>query len=227
MSIRAIALAAAVTAAFPVAASTFGPSPYLAAGDSPWAGLPFTTFILQDFDSAGLDTSTVSASGGTWLNFGALIDSVGGGVTVPGSWYSNNLTAVTFDFTAFESVHGRLPTHAGIVWTDVGFRISDNVIGGPTEVRFSALDADGNIIGPVIASLGDNLASGQTAEDRFFGAKSNVGIRSITLFMPDSADWEMDHLQYGVVPEASTWALLIAGFGMVGSTLRRRRSAIA
>lgn len=31
----------------------------------------------------------------------------------------------------------------------------------------------------------------------------------------------------GVVPEPMTWALMIAGFGMVGATLRRRTAAVA
>jgi hypothetical protein len=221
-----IAMAAAVALSSPAGATLHGPSPYLSAADSPWAGLPFTRFILQDFDSAGLDTSTVTASGGLWLNFGNLIDSVGGGVTVPGSWYSNNLRAITFDFTPYETLYGRLPTHAGIVWTDVGFRISDGLIGGPSEVRFTAIDGAGGSH-ERIGLLGDDLASGQTDEDRFFGFSSKLGVRSITLFMPDSNDWEMDHLQYGTVPEPATWGLLIAGFGLVGGALRRRRAALA
>jgi hypothetical protein len=31
----------------------------------------------------------------------------------------------------------------------------------------------------------------------------------------------------GAVPEASTWAMLVAGFGIVGAAVRRRRTAIA
>ena len=34
-------------------------------------------------------------------------------------------------------------------------------------------------------------------------------------------------LDLGVVPEPATWAMMIAGFGLVGSALRRRREAIA
>jgi hypothetical protein len=36
-----------------------------------------------------------------------------------------------------------------------------------------------------------------------------------------------DNFQSGIIPEPGTWALLIAGFGMVGATLRRRRLAAA
>ena len=31
----------------------------------------------------------------------------------------------------------------------------------------------------------------------------------------------------GGVPEASTWAMLIAGFGLVGAAMRRRSAALA
>ena len=34
-------------------------------------------------------------------------------------------------------------------------------------------------------------------------------------------------LGIAVVPEAGTWAMLIAGFGLVGHAARRRRTAIA
>jgi hypothetical protein len=223
-----VAAAALLLTAPATAETLLGPSPYLSFADSPFVAVPFAQFVLQTFDSEGLDTSTVSASAGTHLTSGTLIDSVGGDGDDPGSWYSNNSTAISFDFTAFEALHGRLPTHAGLVWTDVGFRLSDGLIGGPSEVRFTGTDGLGNPFGTTIAFLGDGSAAGETAEDRFFGVVHLAGIRTITISMPDSADWEMDHLQYGAaVPEPATWAMLLAGFGLVGATARRRRQGIA
>lgn len=222
-------LPAAIAAclAVPAAAGTlFGPSPYLAFAHSPFAGLGLSNFVLQTFDAGGLEPATVTASGGAWLNFGSLIDSVEGGGSVPGSWYSNGLVAVSFDFAPYAARFGNLPSHAAIVWTDVGFRLSDGGIGGPSEVRFLAVDGLG-AIHQIIASLGDGSVAGETAEDRVFGFASRHGVRAITLVMPDSIDWEMDHLHYGTIPEAGTWAMLIAGFGLVGVALRRRRLATA
>lgn len=233
MIVRNAFLGLALACAVPASAATLvGPSGYLGFADSPFAGVAFSQFVLQDLDSGGLDTSTVSASAGSYLNFGSLIDSVGGGEAAPASWYSGGARAITFDFTAFQSLHGRLPTHAGIVWTDVGFQDGESIPGqfvGVGNVFFSAIDGEGTLFSGPAALLGDGFVNGGTAEDRFFGAVSKRGIRSITIAMPSSTDWEVDHLQYGVaaVPEPTSWALMIAGFGLVGWSIRRRRPVAA
>ena len=56
---------------------------------------------------------------------------------------------------------------------------------------------------------GDTLFSGQL-DDRF----ANGGAASVTFDAP------------ATVPEAATWALMIAGFGMVGFAARRRKVAL-
>jgi hypothetical protein len=226
MDFKAALAGLAIASSLPVSATTLlGPSAYLSAADSPFDAVRFSRFVLQDFDSAGLDTSTVSASAGSRLGSGSLIDSVGGGGSLPGSWYSDGARTLTFDFTAFETLYGALPTHAGIVWTDVGFQDGESgSFSGVGQVFFSGIDGAGNAFGGPGALLGDGLANGGTAEDRFFGAVNAGGIRSITIAMPTSTDWEVDHLQYGrsVIPEPASWALMIAGFGLIGAALRRR-----
>ncbi len=42
----------------------------------------------------------------------------------------------------------------------------------------------------------------------------------------DDLKYVFTNLSRGVVPEPATWALLIAGFGLVGWSLRRRRAAL-
>ncbi len=95
---------------------------------------------------------------------------------------------------------GSLPTHAGIVWTDVGRN------GGGTprpedlveNTIFEAFGPDGALLGTIgPVSLGDEFIDGQTAEDRFFGVISEAGISSIRLSMPGLNNWSADHLQYG------------------------------
>src|SRR5262249_1337305 len=122
---------------------------------------------------------------------------------------------------------GHLPTDAGIVWTDVGQNnIGDTI--GSKPVNFSARDGQGaslGSIGPFI--VGDGVITGTTAEDPFFGVHNSAGISSITITMPVSNNWEVDHLQYGfspsAAPEPTSWALLSVGLIGGVTCLRKRR----
>lgn len=211
---------------------------YQSFADSPLAGVGFSSFALENFED-GLNTAGVTASAGTLLNFGTLRDSVdaddglidGSGLT-GFSWYSNGATVLEFSFS------GPLPTHAGIVWTDVGCQFSQpgcpplQPTAGNAEVQFEAFDQNGVSLGAAIALfLGDNQAAGGSGEDTFFGATNAAGISKIRISMADSDDWEVDHLQFGIeggfgpaeVPEPSAWLLTLAGLGVFGAALRRRQ----
>lgn len=133
-----------------------------------------------------------------------------------------------------------LPTHAGLVWTDVGYDLNstyaDYMLGegsvgdllaiGTGQVRFRAYDASGNQILTTIEV--NNLGNGSNGgadkeEDRFFGAYNEGGISRIEIEMLNSLDWEIDHLQYGApvaTPEPST--LILCGAGLVGLAAFRR-----
>lgn len=50
---------------------------------------------------------------------------------------------------------------------------------------------------------------------------------SQVVFSSGGASFELDNIAVAVVPEPATWALLIAGFGLTGARLRKRRSAAA
>ena len=51
------------------------------------------------------------------------------------------------------------------------------------------------------------------------------------IFYNEPSFWLLDNVSLvsadGVIPEPATWAMMISGFGLVGSALRRRRAAIA
>jgi hypothetical protein len=60
------------------------------------------------------------------------------------------------------------------------------------------------------------LANGATGEFRF-GVTATSGAANDPFFLRQS----------GIVPEPATWAMLIAGFGMVGFAMRRRKAGLA
>lgn len=197
----------------------FGPLPYSAfnnpsAGSaiSPFSPVNFTYFNLEDFEDGALNTPgvTVPELATTNVSIG-FSDSVDGDDRVidgqatgnSRSLFSNFATSsFTFKFSA-NALGGQLPTHAGIVWTDIGMngggtpRSSDLV----NNTLFEAFGPSGEslgVIGPF--SLGDESISRTTSEDRFFGAINPNGISSIRLSMPGKNNWEVDHLQYGFAP---------------------------
>src|SRR5262245_24436385 len=125
----------------------YGPTPYLSAANSPFAGGNFTYFYLENFEDGSLNTPGVTASG-TWSVFGPgqVTDSVDAddgvidGSGTGGHSYLSNFqnTSLTFTFNA-GALGGHLPTDAGIVWTDVGQNnIGDTI--GSKPVNFSARD---------------------------------------------------------------------------------------
>jgi hypothetical protein len=207
----------------------FGPSFYQQASDSPFAGTSFSYFYLENFEDGLLNTPGVLASIGVVNPPNFFLDSVdgddgtidGNGSTTQNSFYPT-ATSVTFSFDPVAL--GTLPTHAGLVWTDIGFNSPTPYFGPVTFEAFDPFGSSLGFLGPF--TLGDGSDLGQTAEDRFFGAYNTGGISSIRL-TTNSSDWELDHLQYGgeqlaPVPEPSTLTLL--GLGTLGLIRRLRRS---
>ena len=212
-----------------------GASPYKSLADSPFNTVSFTVFHLENFEDGLLNTPGVSTTTPGLINApGSFTDSVDaddGAIDGSGaggrSLLTNNFTAFAFEFDA--AALGALPTHVGVVWTDVGNTTS---ILGVGSVEFEAFDALGATLGVMLAAdLGNGSADGgsnATEEDRFFGVQLQAGISRIEIRMPTSADWELDHLQYGVaaVPlPAAAWLFAAALGGL--SLVRQQRTVRA
>ena len=92
------------------------------------------------------------------------------------------------------------------------------------------LDLDGNVFATIAgASLppanGDQSAP--TSNVRLFVTlDSGESLGGLT-FRSTQYAFEHDDLAFGVVPEPATWAMLIAGFGLMGVALRRRSRAVS
>ena len=183
-------------------ADFLGPTPYLSFEDSPFNGLSFGYFYLEDCEDGHFNTPGVSASGGFVdpppRPTNDSVDGDDGEIDGFGrngrGYYAAGRNRLTFTFNA--DVLGSLPTHVGVVWTDVGHT---NGPFGYGTVIFEALDRNGDSLGTIGPEpVGDGRCEGQTAEDRFFGVIDGGGIWKITMRMPESGDWELDHLQYGL-----------------------------
>lgn len=212
-------------------AQLIGPYPsgglsYRSFADSPFYGLPFSWFYLEDFEDHALNVPGVSASAGgvTSVIFGpGYHDSVdaddgvidGSGLDGDSFFYAyGGVLGIQFNFDA--DALGSLPTHAGLVWTD-----------GEDPVMFEAFDQDGNSLGTIYSSHASGSYLGQTDEDRFYGVVHMGGISAIKI-RSLYGGIEVDHLQFGriaAVPEPGVFAMLagMAAFGG-GLLLRRRRS---
>jgi hypothetical protein len=186
----------------PAQAELLGPSPYTTTtfDDSPFQpAMGFSYLHREDFDDHELNTPGVIASAGApaarRFN-GSRIDQVGrlggcpdGALTVLcDTWFSDGgATGVSFTFDA--AALGRLPTAVGIVWTD-----------GAGTITFEAFDQNGVSLGTLTGDHADGSTSGTTVDDRFYGVTNAGGIWRIHI-SNSSGGIEVDHLQYGFVPE--------------------------
>jgi hypothetical protein len=233
------------------AAVILGPTPYLAFDNSiagagtaisPFSSLSFEYFHLQNFEnSVGFVSNNLlypsGDSPGVRLTIGSgatirrpvssIVDSVDGDDgTIDGSglfgssFFTNNGNA-GFQFSFSAATLGKLPTHAGLVWTD----------GALTGlVRFEAFGANNQSLGFLeVGGFQDNVVNGTTAEDRFFGVTHDAGISAIAIRSLNGGGLEIDHLQYGsiartqAVPEPSSFACM-AILGLLAAQRRCGRS---
>jgi hypothetical protein len=222
-----------------------GPTPYLSFADGPFAGGSFSYFHLENFEDNVFTPGWTASPGWVRALPGALTDSVDaddgvidGSGAAGGSFYSGSI-ASTLTITFHAGLLGALPTHVGVVWTDVGFSSPAN---GFADIRFTAFDSANQSLGvngPF--TLGDGSAASLTGEDRFFGVTFSGGVARIELtslsedggeeiaLASSSTDWEVDHLQYGLasptvtaIPEPSTVGIFAAGALLLAACLRTR-----
>lgn len=218
-----IALNAFIGTSAMAAPVLFGPSSYLSEVDIPagfyQSGAPA---FLDNFEDGPGIGGGLTASAGSRIGVGSfdgIRDSVdgddgaidGSGVTGSSWFFGSGVTGVQFTYMGSD-----LPTAFGLVWTD-----------GSGSITFKAFDgSDTLLFSQTFTGIPDGGSSGATAEDRFFGLTFDGGIKSIFI-SNSSGGIEVDHVQYGTmfaapIPEPDTWALLIAGLGLIGVAVRRR-----
>jgi hypothetical protein len=169
--------------------------------------------------------SATSVQAATLINFETRPD--GGTVaanTVIGSAYS--LIGVTFVDAVYKRCGGGCPTPS------FGYFVSSSNLSSPFSVQFAGTASS---FGFSNVSNSDGKAQAYNAANvlletiNFSGFPSSYnfaasGISRITFSTSD--DFGVDNFNIGTisaVPEPATWAMMIAGFGMVGFAMRSRR----
>jgi len=194
--------------------STFyGPSPYLSFDDSPLKSLAFDYFYLEDFETGFGNLRGVTINEGWAIsNPSALTDSVdadddnidGVGNAGHSLFSGGGQPNLIISFNA-AALGGHLPTHVGIVVTDIGQTSS-----GPPGIGVVTLTGEATNAMPLGFLVETNFGNGSllgnspgaTSEDRFLGVSSTMGIAHIRLYLTNSTDWEVDHLQFGYASES-------------------------
>lgn len=227
MKTSILALAVCCIAAVANAATIIGPTPYLTLSDTPEGVFSDSDLVCaQDFEDAD----------GPWevgfsIDFGQRIgpkftsgqgvpvtdsvdaddNSIDGDGTMGSSWFSatRGLT-ITFD----------TPTpSAGFVFTDADNRA--------TSVTVTAFAEDGTqLVTETFDSFFDDVFTGTTQEDRFFGVVGMDGetIKRLSVSIDQGNGIEIDHVQFvKAIPEPATLTLVMLGLTSVLSFRRRRR----
>nr|WP_310522217.1 choice-of-anchor C family protein [Polymorphobacter sp.] len=152
----------------------------------------------------------------------------GGGVDYIGSYWnaSNGSRSVDLSGGAPGSVSQTFATIAGRTYT-VSFDLSANPDNGPALKDFSA-SADNTTFLTQVGQAGYPLT--WSPKGFTFTADDGAATLMFTSGAANSA-WgpALDNVSVSLnaVPEPATWAMLIAGFGLVGVAARRRRSVVA
>ena len=236
---RAAALSVGIfmmTGAAGAAPVFLGPTPYLNFPDSPFSSGSFSYFHPDNFESGALSEPGFSKLG-VALNPGTLVLAPGAqtysvdgdngsidssGILERSLYNGSGLSLFRFIFNA-GTLGGVLPTHAGIVWTDIGITSTIQGIGPVVFEAFDSVSASLRTTGPL--TLGGVSTFGATAEDRFFGVSNPAGFSAIEIRGAGSTDSQVAHLQFGAVnaiPGLGTYLLAITGLATLPFVRRRR-----
>lgn len=135
------------------------------------------------------------------------------------------------------------PGYYGSSYAGGGFLTSDYAQPNVVTINFAASNAFALDFGPLLDGLTQftlafsngstvftQLAVGGivgTNSLEFYGIVTDTAFTSVSITMNDAPYYNaLDNVTIGVgaVPEPATWALMIGGFGLAGSALRRRRA---
>ena len=145
-------------------------------------------------------------------------DTATGGVPI--LFLIGNATTPTYgvDFLSFQNTQVGVSadlTSRGV--TALGFDYASYIVGGPATVAVNG---------------GLPAALTVTGTPQFIGFTSTTPITDISVVFPGAYSFDLTSVSdagavAGAVPEPASWALMLAGFGVVGVARRRRMTVVA
>lgn len=173
-----------------------------------------------------------TAAGSTYVGASAYVRS-GYQITTNDAWLFNNNPSVTNSYYNWGTGNVMTFKQNGVVTftfdtaitafgIDLGAFWQD--FPSPTVYSFS--------VGVATPSAEINVVTGPTQSLSFFGLTSTAGFTSITLYGGANNFTVFDNVTLATaataaVPEPATWALMMLGFGLIGASLRSRRTKVA
>lgn len=154
-----------------------------------------------------------------------------GGIDLIGNFWTASDGVRSVDLTAATagSISQNVATVIGQTYT-VRFDLAGNPDTGGQGILVKSLDVSvngSNSVNYMFDTTGKtNSNMGWVGQSYVFVADSAVSNLKFTSLSGDFRGPAIDNISIAV-PEASTWAMLIAGFGLVGVAARRRRTVIA
>lgn len=83
------------------------------------------------------------------------------------------------------------------------------------------------VTGATTVSFGDRAAFQYTQFTQQFIGQAGTTSIVFRYLHPQDGSFQLDSVSAQVVPEPGTWAMLLAGFALVGSAMRRRKAVVA
>ncbi len=180
-------------------------------------------FESGSFSGAGFDTLNAGDSNITgWTIGGAGIDWIG-------NYWQPSEGSRSIDLSALDagSLSQSITTVIGQRYA-VNFDLAGNPDGGPL-LKQVVVAVNGGQSGTFDFTTGATSrgSMGWLGQVYRFTATSTSSVLSFTSLVGTPSGPALDNVSIAAVPEASTWVMLIAGFGLVGVASRRSRAATA
>ena len=162
--------------------------------------------VIVNFDSLTVGNQAGTVSGLVFNNFQV---SNGFGPSSPPNFAFNNQAIAGFDF--------------GAGFTSLSF--AAGAFTNSLVSVFSGVGGSGTLLGSVTVT---NPPADPNAFSPWSVSFAGVGRSVVVSTQAATFGWDDVTINTGgAVPEPASWAMLIAGFGLVGAASRRRRAAIA